>query len=585
MKRSHIESVAEKDRAWRTYKRLIGYTRPYLLRLVYGLIFGVLYAAANTGLLDAIRRIIKEVFDPQTASLQVTCMVAGLLVIVTFVRGLIYFLSTYFIEWVGNRVVMDIRTKTFEHLQQLSLYYFSQSRTGELISRISNDTLLLQRAVSSVIGQLIRQPFVLIGIIGYLLWLAPWLALVSFIIFPVCIIPVALFGRRVRRFTKEQQEKLADLVSILQETITGVRIVKAFCTERYELNRFIKQCRSVLGRAMRVAKARAAVEPIVVFISTIGFCLVLLYTRWMQMPVEEFMVFGGALVVMYDPVKKLSRIHVNIQQSSAAADRVFEILDTDSTIQEKDDARDFSGAVEMISFKRVGFAYADTPVLSNITLSVSAGACIAIVGSSGSGKTTLLSLIPRFFDVTEGAILLNGTDIRDFALASLRRRIGIVTQETFLFNDTIARNIAYGDEKASRTSIEEVAKRAHADAFIREMPKGYESVIGERGVKLSGGQAQRIAIARAMLRNPPIMILDEATSALDTESERQVQAALDELMADRTVFAIAHRLSTIAHADRIVVLDQGRIVEEGTHEELLVREGAYKRLYDLQFAV
>ncbi|MFH0953084.1 MAG: ABC transporter ATP-binding protein [Verrucomicrobiota bacterium] len=568
---------------WETYRRLFRYVYPYFPRLLLGAVFGLLFAGSTTGMLAALKGTIARIFDPGTMSLKATLAVAALLPLFATIRGIGYFLSTYFIEWVGNRVVMDLRVQTFDHLQELSVMYFTGSRTGELISRTTNDTSMVERAVSTVLSDLIREPFTLIAMVGFAFWLDPRLALISFVLFPVCIIPVALFGRRVRQFTKEGQQKLADLVSILQETLTGVRIVKAFGMEDYERKRFNTGARSVFSRTMRVTRARASVEPIIVFISVVGLSLVLVYARWAHMTVDKFFAFGAALVALYDPVKKLSKVQMSIQQSSAAAERIFEVMDAEITVKDQQGASEFAGPVQHVQLEDVTFTYDAAPVLSRISLSVDAGQLVALVGSSGAGKSTLVSLLPRFYDVTSGRILINGQDIRGFTLKSLRGQIGIVTQETFLFNDTVSSNIAYGHTEASRDAIVQAARRAHAHDFILEMPEGYDTVVGERGVRLSGGQCQRLAIARAILRNPPILILDEATSALDTESERQVQAALDELMAGRTVFAIAHRLSTIMHAHRIVVLDKGVIVEEGTHRELLERGGVYKYLYDLQF--
>ena len=363
-----------------------------------------------------------------------------------------------------------------------------------------------------------------------------------------------------------------------------MRIVKAFGMEDYERRRFNEEAKATFSRAMKVTRANAAIEPIIVFLSTIGIAFVLFYKQWTHMPGADFLTFVIAMLVMYQPVKKLSKLHLAIQQSSAAADRIFELLDTPIGVTDRAGALEFSGPVQRIAFEHVGFAYdLNEPILQDINLTVGVGQCVAFVGSSGAGKSTLVSLVPRFYDVTSGRILLGDLDLRDLTQTSLRRQIGMVTQETILFNDTVANNIAYGTANASRAAIIEAAQRAHAHDFISEMPEGYDTVIGERGVRLSGGQRQRLAIARAILRNPPILILDEATSALDTESERAVQAALDELMAHRTVLAIAHRLSTIMHADRIYVLDAGRVVETGTHAELLALNGTYKRLYDLQF--
>ena len=576
------KSVDAADK-WSTYKRLIRYAKPYTWRLVVGGLCGVIFAGSTIGFLPAGRETFKAIFSFGTANASHTLLLACLLPILAVIRGVGAYLSAYLIQWVGNRVVMDLRLEAYTHLQDLSVAYFDQNKTGEMISRTVNDTTLMERAVSTVLTDAVRQPFILFGSAGYLFYLNWKLALASLVIFPVCILPVILFGRKVRRAARQGQEHLADIVSMMQEAIVGVRIVKAFCMEQYELRRFSEQCSHFFGRIMRVVRAKAIIEPVVVLISMAGIAVALIYASFTKMPWQDFLTFALALVVMYDPAKKLSNIHLTIQHSSAAADRVFEILDTEIRVKEKPSAQELTGRVGEIKFEKVGFAYAAEPVLKDLNFTIKAGERIAFVGSSGAGKTTLVNLLPRFFDVTEGRVLMNGIDLRDVTLKSLRGRIGLVTQETFLFNDTIAGNIAYGTANATKEMIENAAKRAYAHDFILEMPQGYESVIGERGVRLSGGQRQRLAIARAILKDPPILILDEATSALDTESERMVQAALNDLMKGRTVLAIAHRLSTITSCDRIMVMDQGRIVEQGTHSQLLSADGIYKRLYDLQF--
>jgi subfamily B ATP-binding cassette protein MsbA len=570
---------------WATYRRLLTYTKPYKVRLILGVIFGMLFGGSTGGILMAIKENVQEMFDPTHMPLAQVLGIAALLPLFAGLRGIGDYFSRYFVQWVGNRVVLDLRRDTFAHIHDLSVLYFTRSRTGELISRTTNDTMMVQRAVSTVIGDLVRQPFVLIAAVTAMMMLDPKLAAYGLVLFPVCIIPVALYGRRVRKSSREGQEKLADLLSILQESIMGVRIVKAFGMADYEKERFNNQNRAVFRRLMNVVRAKAAVEPIIVTISAVGLSLVLMYVRWTKMPADIFFTYAAALVMLYEPVKKLSRIHLNIQQSCAGADRIFEILDTEIRVKEATDPVLLGNRVSEVEFRDVDFAYDDEPVLQNISFSVREGECVAFVGSSGAGKSTLVGLLPRFYDVSQGAVLMNGRDVRDYSLKSLREQIGLVSQETVLFNDTVANNIAYGQQQASRDAIEEAARKAHAHDFIMQLPEGYDTIIGERGLRLSGGQCQRLAIARAMLRNPPILILDEATSALDTESERQVQAALDELMAHRTVFAIAHRLSTIAHADRIIVLEKGEIAEQGSHEELLALNGLYKYLYDLQFDV
>lgn len=565
------------------YRRLLGYTKPYWGRLVIGILFGGLYAAANGGLLAFINKGIPKFFNASTPTWMII-LTAVMLPVVGIIRGIADYMAKYQIRWVGSRVVMDLRNAIFDKLNALSLSYFVSSRTGELIARTTNDPMAVENAVSVVVEDVAKQPLTLICAVGALFWIDPWLALISLVLFPVCILPVAVFGRRVRRFTREAQQRVADLVSVLQEMISGVRVVKAFGMEPYETGRFKEQNTAFFRRTIKVARANAAVEPIIVFIATIGVSLVLIYVWKRGMQFNEFMTYGGALFMMYEPVKKLSRMHLQIQQAVAAADRVFEVLDTPVTVVERPGAKDFGGPVETIAFEKVVFSYGEGHVLDGVSLEVRGGQRIAIVGGSGSGKTTLVSLLPRFYDVTGGALKINGLDVRDMTIPSLRRLMGIVTQDTVLFNDTVANNISYGSREATRDQVIEAARRANAHDFIMAMPDQYETRIGDLGVRLSGGQKQRLAIARAMLRNPPIMILDEATSALDTESERLVQSALHTLMTGRTVFAIAHRLSTIIDCDKIIVLDKGRIVESGTHDELLKVGGAYKRLYDLQFA-
>jgi len=578
------KSSQKQQSSLNTYIRLIKFAKPYRWKLVVGLLCGVIFSGSTISLLPKL----KEVFgqftgEAQVISAQMVWILGGGIILLIALRGVGQFFNTYLLQWVGNRVVMDLRISTFSHLQDLSVGFFNSTQTGEMISRTVNDSMLLERAVSTVLTDLARQPIALIGVAAYAIHLDWKLTLFNLILFPVCLLPILGFGKRVRKASREGQERLAEIVSIMQESIRGVRIVKAFCMEGREQERFTRESHSFFRRIMRVVKSKSLIEPIIVLIS--GFALVfdVAYAAHIGMPLNEFLTLALAMVMLYDPVKRLSKIHLSIQQSSAAADRIFEILDTEVSVSDVPNAVDFNETVETIKFDHVGFSYGDTPVLNDIVLDVKAGERIAFVGGSGAGKTTLVNLLPRFFDVTSGNILINGVDIRSMKLTSLRLKMGLVTQETFLFNDTAANNIAYGSPEATQADIEEAARRAHAHDFILEMPDGYKTIVGEMGARLSGGQRQRLAIARAILNNPSILILDEATSALDTESERIVQSALDELVSGRTVFAIAHRLSTIKNCDRIVVLDKGDIVEIGEHEELIAAGGAYKRLHDMQF--
>lgn len=588
MKRESDQTDRE-GRRWSIYRRLLRQARPYVGRLALGVLFGTVYALTHGAMIAAVQKGLPLFFgaaesmdqaDPKRLALAM-----AVFPVLAALRGLGDFGSKYLIKWVGNRVIMDLRNRMFHRLMDLPILFFSERRTGELISRVTNDPQLVEQSVSTVLGDVVKEPLTLLTMIGALVYLDARLALASLVLFPLCVVPIGVFGRKMRKNARRAQERIADLMSILQETITGARIVKAYGMEPAEDARFRDQNRTFFGNVMRMAKARASVEPIIVFLSAVGISFVLLYARWAAMTFSDIIAFSLALIMMYEPVKKLSGIHLQIQQSMAAAERIFDLLDAPLTVTDHPGARTFDGQVREVSFDRVSFAYeAGSPVLKEIDLVVPAGMRLAIVGNSGSGKTTLLNLIPRFMDVTAGAIRVNGTDLRAYSLKSLRRAIGVVTQETILFNDTVANNIRYGDPDASQEAVEAAARQAFAHEFIVAMPHGYETRIGERGVRLSGGQKQRLAIARAILRNPPIMLLDEATSALDTASERQVQAALDILMQGRTVFVIAHRLSTVVNCERILVLDAGRIAESGGHADLLAQNGLYRRLYDLQFS-
>lgn len=500
------------------------------------------------------------------------------------VNSVSQFVGTYYLEWVGQRVVMDLRVRLFRHMQELSLSFFNATRSGDMISRTVADTQLLQTTVTNVIADTIRQPVKVLAVFAFIVVFEWRLALYSLALVPTIVLPIVLIGRRLRRISREGQRKLADLTSVMKESLDGVSVVKAFGQEERESEQFRKQCYGFFRMMVRATKAKAFNDPINHFIGGLGGMVILIFATVTGMPISKCVIFAGALFFLYEPIKRLGRISMDIQQSSGAADRVFEILDAPVTVREAPDARPVEGALETIELRDVDFAYGEKEVFRKMNLTIRAGESLAIVGPSGGGKTTLVGLLERFFDPTAGVVLRNGVDLREFSFSSLRGNIGLVLQDTFLFNATIAENIAFGKPDATREEIEAAAKLAHAHEFIMAKENGYDTVVGERGVSLSGGQKQRLAIARALIRKPEMLILDEATSALDTDSERAVQAAIDGLMERLTVVVIAHRLSTIAKCRHVAVVANGGVAEYGTHEELLRNpDGIFTHLHSLQF--
>ncbi|MEJ2006699.1 MAG: ABC transporter ATP-binding protein [Acidobacteriota bacterium] len=594
-------------------QRLLVFLRPYRLRFIIAVVLMAVVGACEAITALLIKPIGDNVLKPNTSSTGIflfdlpwnhhplylrdlfpghvhnvwTVVVLSILV-VTVVKGLSRYTATVSISFIGQSAVRNLRNQLYSKIVQQSMAFFKRNPTGRLMSAISNDTDKIQFVISQVAADFLRNVFTLVGLLAVIIHFDWKLALISLVLVPLIVLPSANIGRLIRRASRSSQDRMADINNLAQETFTGIGIVKAFVTEHFEVARFKTATHKLLHTNMRWIKAQAATAPLMELLSMITACGLLLYERneilHNAQTMGGFLAFVYAVFRMGEPIKRLTGVNNAVQQAVGASEQVFRFLQVTPEVVEKPGAIELPSFQNEIIFDHVDFEYEEgVPLLQDVNLRIRKGEVVALVGSSGAGKTTLASLLPRFYDVTRGRLLIDGEDVRDVKVGSLRSQLGMVTQGTILFNDTIFNNICYGNGSRSQAEVEEAARAALAHDFILERPKGYQTVIGERGQRISGGQRQRLAIARALLKNSPILILDEATSELDTESEALVQKALSNLMAGRTVLVIAHRLSTVRRADRIVVLDRGTISEMGTHEDLVTRGGIYQRLHELQF--
>jgi len=586
---------------WSPYLRLLGYMKPYRKRFFLGIGCGVISGSLN----GVIPLVIKKAGEPLMAAgmklpdksqmlsggignegpgIESVIWISLLIPLVMVARGVFSYLNVYSLAWVSLRVLRDIRTQLFAHLMAQSLDFFNREKTGKLMSRVMSDTRVTQNALTSISGDIIKDPIAVLTGVAVLVAIDWKFSLTTLVLFPICIVPVVVFGRRVRHAGKAEERESAQMSVILQETFAGVRVIKSFAREDYQTAQFAKSSDTQCRNSMRVRKSSDIVQPLIESVSALGVVLAMAYVYYYGISFAKFAALCAGIFLLYNPVKNLSRIPMLMQKCMVSAENVFALMGMQPSIEDKPDAKTPARCDGRIDLENVSFDYGtDKAAVQNVTLHIEQGKKYALVGASGAGKSTILSLIMRFYDPQHGVVRLDGTDLRDLAQHSLREQIGMVTQETFLFHDTIFENIRYGRLDATKEEIIAAAKSAFAHDFIMSQPNGYETVVGDKGCMLSGGQQQRLAIARALLKNAPVLLLDEATSALDSESERMVQAALERLSEGRTVVAIAHRLSTILKSDCIVVMDHGRILATGRHEELLAKSDLYRSLYELQF--
>lgn len=600
----------KKQSLWQTlraasgpYRRLYSYIKPYKGRFIVGLLLGFAYGGVNSFFPLAVGRVANTIFhgaapSPSAAGLRsnlasldagpkINSIVLICLAIpaIMTLRSLCSYGNTYCMQWVSNKVVTDIRAQLFSKMVRLSMDFFNKMRAGFLISRITNETRVVQMALTAVSADLFKQPVAIIGAISVLLVMDWKFTLVTLVLFPTCLVPLRIYGKRARNALRGQFEGMGEMVVTMQETFAGIRVIKSFAREAHQEKAFKRSNQLQFSQMMRIIRATEITGPLVETIAAIGVGLALLYVYASNLSVGRFFGLITGIFILYDPIKTLSKIQIVMQNSITATTAIFSLLDSEPTVKDAPDAVALNSSQGRIDFENVTFRYANTTkdAIKNVTLRIERGKTYALVGASGAGKSTILSLILRLYDPTSGAVKIDGQDLRSITQKSLREQIGLVSQETFLFHDTILSNIQFGRLDATSEEVCEAARAAYADDFIMAQPEGYNTVIGDKGCLLSGGQQQRLAIARAILKNAPILLLDEATSSLDSESEQEIQKALVKLATGRTVIAIAHRLSTVLSADQIIVMDSGHIKEIGTHAELLAKSGYYRRLYDHQF--
>ena len=568
------------------YKRILRYIKPYLHVLFAALLCTMLAAAGNLYLPWIFRDMIDKVLTAKDAYM--LNMISASIVVIFFLRGIFLYGQNYLMSWVGQRVIIDIRSEVFRKLQRLSMSFYDRNKTGTIMSYVTNDVSALQGAMVDNTVELVTESIILIGSVCAMIYLDWKLTLFTILTFPVVLFFMNFFGKKIRRSGGQIQEAAADITSVLQESVSSARVVKSFVREQYEIERFERENEANLKANLKNAKYMATLTPTIEFVAALGVTLILWYGGNNVIDGEttagSLVAFLAYAVNISNPIKRITRTTGTIQRALAAAQRVFDVLDLPEEVHDLSDAKELPAVTGSVRFEHVSFSYnAGDEILHDLSFEAKPGQAVGLVGPSGAGKSTIASLLPRFYDCDGGTIRIDGKDIKHVTLDSLRNQVGIVPQETILFNGSVYDNILYGRLDATKEEIEAAAKAANAHNFIMELPEGYNTKLGDRGVNISGGQRQRIAIARAILKDPRILVLDEATSALDTESERVVQEALNRLMVGRTSIIIAHRLSTIKNADRILVMDKGKLVEDGTHDELMEKNGLYAHLYQIQY--